>query len=289
MSNINELRPSTIDGIKRLADRLQTEQGISRAAALDRAAIQAGFQNYAHARVALNAAPVVTPETSRRDAYRSESRAAWIEKIDIAAGPSLASSTSWTDYIDIMNVLRPFMGQNENHGYYPTGGGNDFTAIRPSLEGRCLELAVGELAYIVRPRRLRLERIASEVAESFLYLELDELELSGVHPPSEDDDDGDDTVLSRRRRQREELCDLGGLHYLPREVYDQGFIEHEDDTLPPHARRIQRLLSGNMMFVCKASIWNGISQTYNGVHDQLGADGVRDLIERGLSRREDRS
>ena len=47
------IRPSTLDGIKRLATSLKAEQKIQHARALDLAAQAAGFQNYAHANRAL--------------------------------------------------------------------------------------------------------------------------------------------------------------------------------------------------------------------------------------------
>jgi len=251
MPTPKNLRPSTIDGIKRLAARLRVEQNISHTVALDRASVQAGFQNYAHARRMLGGGHKPAPAArSRRDEYQAERRSEWIATIDAAAGPSLASSTSWTRFDDIMTLLDPFMGPEKNHGYFPTGGGNDFSAVRRSIEDRCMELAVGSLTYIVRPRKLRLERIGTAVAESFLYLELDQLERTDVFPLPDELDDESDRIGSRRRRESEELCDLGDLNYWPREVYDRGFVEHEDDPLPPHARRVHRLLCGNMMFVC---------------------------------------
>ena len=51
----NAIRPSTLDGIKRLANSLKREQGTSHLAALDEAARVAGFQNFRHARNVLGA------------------------------------------------------------------------------------------------------------------------------------------------------------------------------------------------------------------------------------------
>lgn len=51
------IRPSTIDGIKRLAKSLKIEQSIQHAQALDAAAQAAGFQNFRHAGNVLRAAP----------------------------------------------------------------------------------------------------------------------------------------------------------------------------------------------------------------------------------------
>ncbi|NCY24864.1 MAG: hypothetical protein EBX37_08340, partial [Alphaproteobacteria bacterium] len=56
------IRPSTLDGIKRLASSIKAEQIILHARALDLAAQSAGFQNYAHAGNVLRN----TPGTERR-------------------------------------------------------------------------------------------------------------------------------------------------------------------------------------------------------------------------------
>lgn len=51
------IRPSTLDGIKRLAKSLKTERGIQHIRALDAAAQVAGFQNFRHAENVLRAVP----------------------------------------------------------------------------------------------------------------------------------------------------------------------------------------------------------------------------------------
>lgn len=47
------LRPSSIEGIKRLADRIKQDENIQRSEALERASRSAGYSNYAHARRSL--------------------------------------------------------------------------------------------------------------------------------------------------------------------------------------------------------------------------------------------
>lgn len=44
------LKPTSMDGIKRLAKSLKKHYGILHHVALNRAAVQAGYQNYQHAR-----------------------------------------------------------------------------------------------------------------------------------------------------------------------------------------------------------------------------------------------
>lgn len=57
------LRPSSIEGIKRLADRIQEDENIQRSDALERASRSAGYSNYAHARRSL--ADAQAPERKR--------------------------------------------------------------------------------------------------------------------------------------------------------------------------------------------------------------------------------
>lgn len=291
MTDIDNLHPESIEGIKRLADRLQRRFKLPRNEALDAAAQRGGFNNFIFARRAIADCDrrILTSARQRREInrsrqeYRSRTKREWSSSVEaVAIDPR---SSVWTENYAIIEAIAPFVGEGRNHGFFPTGGGNDFTDVRPSNERGCIELMVGELAYIVRPRRLRLERFADQLPESFLFLELDELAPSEVYEPGDTDEDEmvTDPMLRRslrRHRDSEELVDVGGGHYLEREVWDRGYVDHYDDPLPRHARRVQRLLRGNVMIACKAGIWNGIRATYLGQHDQLGADGVRETLER---------
>ena len=292
MSNTEELRPSTIEGIKRLADRLHGHG--TRATALIDAARQAGYQNYAHARQQIEraerrataaAAQRQTAAASRR-AYQLSTRTDWSETIGSVVGSSRPSSSSWRGLGAIIGVLSAFMGSGRNHGYFPSGGGHDFTAVRPSAERGCIDLMVGErIAYVAKPRELRLERIESDAAESFLLLELQELAPSGVYESDEEDDN--EALSGRRLRQDEELVDLGDAHYVEREAWDRGFVDDEDEPLPLAARLAHRLFRGQIMIVCKASIWNRTSRTYSGMHNGMSAQTIRQTIERAMEPREE--
>jgi hypothetical protein len=299
MTDIDNLRPESIEGIKRLADRFQRRFDLPRNEALDVAAQRGGFNNFTHASRAIADGDrhVLASARHRRDIdrshqeYRNRTKREWSEAVE-AVSTDLRS-TVWTGNYAIIDAIAPFLGEGRNHGFFPTGGGNDFTAVRSSSERGCIELMVGELAYIMRPRSLRLERFADDLPESFLFLDLDELTPSGVYEPHDTDEYQSitDPVLRRslrRLRDSEELVDMGGGHYLEREVWDRGYVDRYDDPLPRHARRVQRLLRGKVMIACKAGIWNGISATYNGQHNELGADGVRDTLERLMSRQRER-
>lgn len=286
MSDIKELRPKTIAGIKRLAKRLQSNSTLTRSSALDAASMQAGFQNFAHANHVIDqaqapSATVQSQPISQREAYRARSRAEWVERINSVPGASGSASLSWDSLPDMARVLDAFMGYGQNHCHFPTGGGHDLNGVRLSRsEPGCLEFRVtNRLVYIGRPVRLRLERIEAEPAESYLYIEQMELPESGVYLTDEDDD------TPRRICDHEELVDLGGGEYAERGAWDRGFTYDPEDPLPDSARLVNRILRGDLMLVGKASVWNGSGQTYNGLHNKLGSAGVRQLIENGLARR----
>jgi hypothetical protein len=57
MQSIQNLTPTTIEGVKRLAKRLKKAGDLNQSKALDLAAIQAGFADYRSANRALNNAP----------------------------------------------------------------------------------------------------------------------------------------------------------------------------------------------------------------------------------------
>jgi Domain of unknown function (DUF5623) len=62
--SIEAIRPSNLDGIKRLAKRIKTERNIRHSLALDAAANFAGFQNFRHAQNVLKRRPTTKPSHS---------------------------------------------------------------------------------------------------------------------------------------------------------------------------------------------------------------------------------
>jgi hypothetical protein len=126
------------------------------------------------------------------DDSHESSRAAWDAAVASAASGSAApGSIVWRGHQAISQALAPFMGENRNHAHLPTGGGLDFLSVGPSAEPGCLEFMVGDrVVQIMKPGSLTLERIDS-AGNSFLLLELDNLDPSGVYGTDENEPDGD--------------------------------------------------------------------------------------------------
>lgn len=295
------ITPTTIAGIKRLAKRLKAEQGCSHSIALDRAAQQAGFHNFAHAlkrlpqvsapaHPHLSAQPILLdPPRNPRRSFQIETAARWraaLNHLDVA---NTTSTVRWTSRSDIIRALRPFMGENDNHGFYPTGGGNDFRSVGEAIERDCIEFATHEkIVKIMKPRSLTLELIAGDLSESFFILDLAPLAPSGVYAV-EDLDDGadahDETIegIAKRLQMKEELVDLGGANYVERAVWDQGFVDDEDEPLPRNARLANRFFRGRVMIASKGGLWNATASTYRAPHNEMSNEAIRTSIELALS------
>lgn len=200
----------------------------------------------------------------------------WLKAIETTVGGKPPASTIWRGLDDIITALTPFMGPADNHGHLPTGGGMDFKGVSRSRERGCLEFEIGDrTAYVMRPEKLTLEYLKEGPVESFLLLELADLEPSGVY--EKDSESG-----------YEPLVDLDG-EYLDYDVWNRGFLEHDENghevPIPRNARIVNRFFRGKVVIVAKHSIWNGTPDTYDGRHDKMTVDQIRGAIERSLTTR----
>jgi hypothetical protein len=100
LSTLNQIHPTTLVGIKRLANQLKSERDLPHTEALNAAAGAAGFQNFAHAQRSLrDAPPAAVPRhpvwltaywrdkelgTEGRESLRLELDAPWTTLIDLA-------------------------------------------------------------------------------------------------------------------------------------------------------------------------------------------------------------
>lgn len=123
--SIDDVRPTTLEGVRRLARQLaKLHDGIKHRGLLDRAAQQAGFQNYRHAKAQLQRKSLTssrnsrsgTPSTLFLTAYWSDLKtgAAGRETVNVALHqpwPNLVGSRS----LRHARGLRNFRGQSADH------------------------------------------------------------------------------------------------------------------------------------------------------------------------------
>ena len=139
-------------------------------------------------------------------------------------------------------------------------------------------------SWIMKPRSLTLERLES-AGNSFLLLELDNLDPSGVDGTDENEPDGDSDA-EHAKLSREELLEVAPAEYVSRDVWDRGFLDRDENgddiPIPRDARLAVRWLQGKVLLVAKGSLWNRDPATYDGRHNGMTAAQIRRTIERSL-------
>ena len=114
------IRPSTMDGIKRLAKSIKVERGIQHTQALDAAAQVAGFQNFGHAGNVLRAVPKMG---HFQPGHRVFLTSYWKDRDGGATGRETLSiwlSVPWADLITVLQLqnhraLADFRAEGPDH------------------------------------------------------------------------------------------------------------------------------------------------------------------------------
>lgn len=184
------------------------------------------------------------------------------------------TSKSWTGSTEVGTVLNQFLGRNLGHAHYPTGGGLDWLKAGPSRERDCLAVWVSEkMLDIFRPSRMVAEYFPQAELESFLLIELEQLDALEEKTPSSE--------------PRQEFLELTEKGYVDRSIWDQGFLEIDENgdeiPLPDDARLVTRWLQGKILLVAKGSIWNGDPTTYDGRHNNMSSAQIQAAIEKSMS------
>ncbi len=207
------------------------------------------------------------------DDFDTENEAAWIASINEAFGTAPPRTAQWNDADMMRNVLGPFMGQNLNHALLPGNGGLDMVDIVHSAENNCLEFLSGSrAAHLFRPASLFFEHFPDSPRNSFFLLETQTLQACGVYQES--------------NFEYEEVLEIGPEHYVDRSFYDLGNLGYDENNqeipIPEDCRIICRYLQGKFLIVAKRSIWNHISATYDGRHNQMTAQNIREQIQSAI-------
>lgn len=201
--------------------------------------------------------------------YQQRLDVIWRRAIENAFGASPPQARSWTDPYDCADVLRHFMAGN--YSFLPPNGHLPLRGVGVHEDARRLLFDLSETGLLeTLPRSLRFEYIEEAPIESFLLLELRDMEPTGIYESVStneqvariDDEDYDYSIIER-----------GVWHY------DEDGCEV---PVPDDAKTVLRLLSGKLLIVSKGSMWNHTNETWDGRHNRMTSDEIRALIERSL-------
>jgi len=207
--------------------------------------------------------------------YLDQCRQKWISAIGEVAGLTPPVTSVWRTRDAIAEAAQPF-ARAVNHLFFATSGGHDVEAVALGREPGTLVFRIREkLRYVAKVTTMALEYIPESPAESFIIFELADLAPVGVY----DDREGE--------ARSEELVEITPGLFAPREVWDAGSAERDEDgdeiPLPDSARLVHRLFNGRLMMVTKGSLWNRPSWTYSGLHDRITNDEIRSAIVDALA------
>ena len=179
-------------------------------------------------------------------------------------GDAIPSHCEWTEPNAIIKVLNK-IGQidSSNHMFFPDGGGMDLESATTSNERGCIEMFAG-LTYVFKPKMLVYENIDTKLEWSYFRIETDVLTPTGIYKNLPAD------------FYHEEVLELSAGRYVNRSYWDAN--EYQGEPLPQTSRVVVRILKGALVIFKKSSIYNGLSATYDGRHEKLGADGFKKHI-----------
>ena len=207
------------------------------------------------------------------DDFDIRNKAEWSKNIEKVFGIDSPQSARWTDLDEMLHVLTPFMGQNLNHTLLPGNGGLDMESIAQSAEPDCLEFSSGDrLAEIFRPTTLFFEHFSESKWNSFFLIETQTLQPCGVYEES--------------NGEYEEVLEIAPAEYMDRSYHDIGNLGYDENgrkiPLPENWRVVSRYMQGKFLVVAKRSIWNRVSATYDGRHNHMTAQQIREQIQNAI-------
>jgi hypothetical protein len=211
--------------------------------------------------------------------FQNECRGKWVEAIAAAVGPVPPTTSVWHGPQEIVSALAPFANAM-NHMLLPAkGGGTDIHRVALGVEPGTIELLVGDgLVYVAKAAAMTLEYLSAGPAQSFIIIDLATLAPSGTYPLDGNRD---------RDSWYEEVVRLPSGDYVERGVLDAGYIGHDrsgrEIPVPNNRKLVIRIFRGRLMLVTKGSMWNRTPAAYNGPHDRMTNQEIRDVIEGWIS------
>ena len=215
---------------------------------------------------------MVVDHRADQEAFVLETLDDWTSLLQKIFPTGIPSSAKWTVVSEIVEVLNRIAREApHNHMFFPNGGGMDLTGAAAYHEPGIIEIRAGFPA-IVKPESLTFEYFGPEsIGWSYFRLETGGLKPTGVY--------------ENIQGIYEEVTELEPGHYVERSVWDAGYYGHDEDgfehALPQAAKCVSRYFGGAFVFVTKGSVYNGMSDTYDGRHNKMSAAEFHQYMKAG--------
>jgi hypothetical protein len=175
----------------------------------------------------------------------------------------------WEDLDAIIGVLNDVGNVNGlNHLFFPDEGGNTITMAKRAGEEGFMEFnALGTC--LLKPKKLMFESFGAEAHWNYLWLEAEEVALTGE-------------CEVRQKDYREYLTELAPGEYCHPDVYEFREDRDEDPPLPKTARHVVRYLKGAFVIFSTSSPYNSDSSTYDARHAKMGEAKFKEYIAKNV-------
>lgn len=199
--------------------------------------------------------------------FLAENEKEWLGVQKSIFPSTVPTQAIWESKYDIIDLLTNLARPNLLHGYLARGGGHDLSGAKESYEDGLTEVVLGESSYLCKIKALHLETFTDMKNMSYLRIVVDEIGPTGKS--------------GSIRENVEVLTELYPLEYADVDLFERNSFENGED-LPQSARRVFRILKGDVCIFSKSSIYNQISSTYDGRHAKMNPREfrlyVKDLI-----------
>ncbi len=223
----------------------------------------------------------------------SNTQYTWESTIRRCFGGNPPLSLNWSDPKDIIQQLTPFMGLNRNHTLLPGGGGNDMESIDFAKEEGCLEFCLtSRFVSVFKPDVLHFEFFPKSQLNSFFLLEAKEIPRSQrgffffffgtKNFPSSGGDDHKNDLSYEEGGESNPQDDIERFDYDPETIMDND--GEGEPGLKKTNHVVSRYLRGRFLIVAKKSIWNRTCATYDGRHNNMTVQQIRERIQDAIDR-----
>lgn len=177
-------------------------------------------------------------------------------------------SVTWTNLADIITIFNEIANvRSLNHMFLPGGGGNTFIGADYANEDGFISLKIAENIYdILKPHKLTYESFGVDPQWNYFRLEAKHIEPTGFY--------GDrDYVFPY-----EELVEIEPSKYIERYHWDEN--EYNGEELPSGSHLVCRYFEGAFVIFSTRSIYNLVSGTYDGRHNDMSEQEFKEYIKR---------
>jgi serine/threonine-protein kinase len=198
------------------------------------------------------------------DHFEKQNKVNWVEVQSKLFPTSLPEHVVWTDSQAITSILNIVSGiEYVNHMFFPGGGGMDLRSARWAQEPGFIELDMGGLTYLMKPKELTFESFAADSEWNYFRLETEKA----------------DPIFESGARDSEYIVETGaGGNYITRDDFDAFYEENGYDH--EEWRKVSRYYGGGSFVIFqKTSSYNFTPGTYDGRHALVDGPAFREYIQ----------